>query len=161
MKPSLSERLAKKERQRVARNKRRKKQRAELKANGGKTKWTPEQIKKNVWLDHWKIKPGEIKNPDGINRHPLSEAYKDNLDAPLPEALRIFFGLHKGATIAEGIARRQSIDALTAAPKDAVRSAQEVGDRAEGKSVTRLSGPAGEGLFPPTLNVTFVRKRSE
>lgn len=156
---SLKERLEKKAARRKRKTELTKKSRAERKANGGKSKWTAEERRKCVWLDHYKIKPGEIKNPEGVNRNPVTEAYKQDITLPLPEVARRSLGLPPGATILDGIVRRQINDALFSQAKDANKSAAEITDRVEGKSVTRMSGPAGEGLFPPTLNVTFVRKR--
>lgn len=130
-------------------------------ANGGKSPRSPEEIRARTWLDHWKIKPGEIRNPHPGRLPPITTRAREELEKPLPEKLRIELGLAPGATVGDGIVRRLVITALQGSGKDAIAASIELTDRAEGKAITRVAGPLGEGLIPPTLQVNFVKRRTD
>lgn len=80
---------------------------------------------------------GKSGNPDGRPKtKALSDAYRNELDKPaikvLPPELVKRLRLRKGATVAEAIARAQVINAASGG-KGGHLSAQEIGNRAEGK----------------------------
>lgn len=105
-------------------------------------------------LKPWK--PGQSGNPSGRpKRDPITQAYKDLCNLPLPEKIRKTLNLEKGATFYQAIAVSQ----IFAAVKGSVKHAKEIADRVEGKAIQKIE-IAGEGGSGLSLKVEFVEPGS-
>jgi hypothetical protein len=86
-------------------------------------------------------RPGESGNPAGRpKRRPISDAYAEYLQRPVPEKLRSELDLWEGATFADAIAAGLVI----AVCKGSVAAARELREATEGKAGDRpkeISGP--------------------
>jgi len=95
-------------------------------------------------------KPGEIKNPLGINRkNPISDRHAHRAEellsaSPVGEKLRVKMELPTTATWADAYTFRAAVDAASGD----VSALREITDRVEGTSSRRLeiSTPAGRHL---------------
>jgi len=114
------------------------------------------------------VKPGEIRNPKGINRKtPWStENYKLSAD-PLPEKLRLKINKKAGAEILKkGVtwAQANSIRLGMSAVLDGqVSASKELRESVEGTAMQRmeLTGAEGQPLLPPSLEITFPEKPTQ
>lgn len=109
------------------------------------------------------IKPGECRNPTGINRkRPITERYWEVSERPMPDAAirqgnrRCGFTLfHPGMTWAEGIALRAAYEAVC---KGLVRPMKEIREAIEGKAPQRLEITSGPQRKEVTLVVRFEKR---
>ena len=103
-------------------------------------------------------KPGEVRNPLGINRkRPWTDRYYERSEGPLPEVLRLQFNqklgmevLPPGATWADAGTLRAHMDAIM---EGGTIAAKEIADRIEGKPPQRK-----EITAPVRTEVTLVVK---
>lgn len=108
------------------------------------------------------IKPGEVRNPKGINRKtPWSTENYKLAAGPLPEKLRKTINasvgaeiLTKGATWAQANALRLGISAVMSG---VVPASKELRESVEGTAMQRmeLTGAEGQPLLPPALEIVF------
>jgi hypothetical protein len=107
-------------------------------------------------------KPGQVLNPQGINRkRPITDCYYQRSEEPLPENLRIRINasigeeiLKPGTTWAEASALRRFLDALM---EGGTAAAKEIREAIEGKAPQRLeiTGPEKKVV---TIRVVYNKK---
>ena len=110
------------------------------------------------------IKPGEVRNPLGINRkRPWSDRYSQRSEDPIPEKIRRKFNqemgqevLPKGSTWADAAVLRRHMEALT---DGGTQAAKEIADRVEGRPPQRME-IVGTERKVVTLEVIFRKKLS-
>lgn len=113
------------------------------------------------------IKPGEVRNPQGINRkRPITDRYFERSEMPLPESLRKKINasfpdsesevLPPGSTWADANALRRFLDALTEGGQP---SSKEIREAIEGKAPERIeiSGPERKEI---TIRVKYDRQKN-
>ena len=111
------------------------------------------------------IKPGEVRNPLGINRkRPWSDRYSQRSEDPIPEKIRRQFNhqmgqevLPKGSTWADAAVLRRHMEALM---DGGTPAAKEIAGRIEGKPPQRME-IVGTERKVVTLEVIFRKKISE
>lgn len=87
-------------------------------------------------IEKHKIKKGEVRNPEGINKkRPLTDEYFLDLESPLPEKECKRLGLPAGTTFAKGQARQRNLDALQ---PGGYLSSKEMREAIEGRAPERL-----------------------
>ena len=90
-------------------------------------------------------------NPSGRpKKKPITDRYREALEVELPDDIRIPLGLKKGATMADAVARRMAIRAISG--RQAVEAAREMREAIEGKAPTQPS----EQPVAQTVNNTII-----
>jgi hypothetical protein len=90
-------------------------------------------------------------NPSGRpKKKPITDRYREALEVDLPDEIRVQLGLKKGATMADAVARRMVIRAISG--RHAVEATREVREAIEGKAPTQPS----EQPAAPTVNNTII-----
>jgi hypothetical protein len=90
-------------------------------------------------------------NPSGRpKKKPITDRYREALEVELPDEIRVQLGLKKGATMADALARRMVIRAISG--RQAVEAAREMREAIEGKTPTQPP----EQPVPQTVNNTLI-----
>jgi hypothetical protein len=125
----------------------------------------PRKINEKSLANLTPIKPGEVRNPLGINRkRPWSDRYSQRSEDPIPEKIRRQFNhqmgqevLPKGSTWADAAVLRRHMEALM---DGGTPAAKEIADRIEGKPPQRME-IVGTERKVVTLEVIFRKKSSQ
>jgi hypothetical protein len=125
----------------------------------------PRKINEKSLANLTPIKPGEVRNPLGINRkRPWSDRYSQRSEDPIPDKIRRQFNhqmgqevLPKGSTWADAAVLRRHMEALMDGWTPA---AKEIADRIEGKPPQRME-IVGTERKVVTLEVIFRKKSSQ
>jgi hypothetical protein len=110
-----------------------------------------EKKPKKPWLVPYRFGPNNCANPSGRpKKKPITDRYREALEVELPDDIRIPLGLKKGATMADAVARRMAIRAISG--RQAVEAAREMREAIEGKTPTQPS----EQPVAQTVNNTII-----
>ena len=110
--------------------------------------------KKATWLQPYHWKPGQSGNPLGKpKRKPITDRYHEQLEVVAPRALSEELGLPPQATMADVIARRMAIRAVSG--RQAVEAAREMREAVEGKSPTTVVDFSQKAVV---VNVNYGRR---
>src|SRR5258708_32075433 len=110
-----------------------------------------EKKPKKPWLVPYRFGPNNCANPSGRpKKKPITDRYREALEVELLDDIRSPLGWKKGATMADAVARRMAIRAISG--RHAVEAAREMREAIEGKTPTQPSEQ------PPaqTVNNTII-----
>jgi len=109
-----------------------------------KTIRTPEEKASRAWLIPYHFKPGNNANPTGRpKKKPITDRYLEQLEVVAPRDISEEIGLPPTATMADVIARRMAIRAITG--RQAVEATKEMREAIEGRA--------------PAVAIDFSRKQ--
>lgn len=123
---------------------------------------SPEEIKNSSWLDPWKIKPGtnlsHLQGGNSPKKGIITDRIEWALELPLPEEIRVKYGMPKGARMADLIAYRLVLRSIESdSDKTSIFAGKVTADRVEGTPTMRIANGDGSNLIPPTITINFVK----